>query len=65
MRDKVSGCPINFGFVVFVNHVVLDRVLQYKNTIDGRTVRFKFLIFFFSMIEWFVVSEIRRRWLEI
>ncbi|RXH81976.1 hypothetical protein DVH24_036317 [Malus domestica] len=37
MRDKVSGCPINFGFVVFVNHVVLDRVLQYKNTIDGRT----------------------------
>ncbi|KAM1360029.1 hypothetical protein ACFX11_046972 [Malus domestica] len=47
VKDKVFGRPRDFGFVVFVNPVVLDRVLQYKNTIDGRTVGFKFPIFYF------------------
>lgn len=46
MRDKVSGCPRGLGFVVLVNLVDLDMVLQCKNPIDGRTVRFKFLVFF-------------------
>lgn len=41
MRDKVTGRPRGFGFVVFVDPAVLDRVLQDKHTIDGRTVEAK------------------------
>ncbi|TQE09585.1 hypothetical protein C1H46_004804 [Malus baccata] len=37
MRDKISGRPRGFGFVVFVDPAVLDRVLQDQHTIDGRT----------------------------
>lgn len=40
MRDKITGRPRGFGFVVFADLSVLDRVLQEKHTIDGRTVRF-------------------------
>lgn len=40
MRDKMTGRPRGFGFVVFADPSVLDRVLQDKHTIDGRTVRF-------------------------
>ncbi|KAJ8530655.1 hypothetical protein K7X08_023536 [Anisodus acutangulus] len=38
MRDKISGKPRGFGFVVFADPNVLDRVLQDEHTIDGRTV---------------------------
>lgn len=38
MRDKVTGRPRGFGFVVFTDPSVLDRVLEDKHTIDGRTV---------------------------
>ena len=38
MRDKISGRPRGFGFVVFADPSVLDTVLQEKHTIDGRTV---------------------------
>lgn len=38
MRDKISGRPRGFGFVVFSDPSVLDTVLQEKHTIDGRTV---------------------------
>lgn len=41
MRDKVTGRPRGFGFVVFADPAVLDRVLQDKHTIDGRTVEAK------------------------
>ena len=41
MRDKTSGRPRGFGFVVFVDPAVLDRVLQDQHTIDGRTVEAK------------------------
>ncbi|KAF9608143.1 hypothetical protein IFM89_007529 [Coptis chinensis] len=41
MRDKISGRPRGFGFVVFADPSVLDRVLQDKHTIDGRTVEAK------------------------
>ena len=39
MRDKTTGRPRGFGFVVFGDPSVLDAVLQEKHTIDGRTVR--------------------------
>ncbi|WCJ24091.1 RNA-binding (RRM/RBD/RNP motifs) family protein [Euphorbia peplus] len=41
MRDKTTGRPRGFGFVVFADPPVLDRVLQDKHTIDGRTVEAK------------------------
>ncbi|KAK4786791.1 hypothetical protein SAY86_010624 [Trapa natans] len=41
MRDKVTSRPRGFGFVVFSDPSVLDRVLQEKHTIDGRTVEAK------------------------
>ncbi|KAJ0606246.1 putative RNA recognition motif domain, nucleotide-binding alpha-beta plait domain superfamily [Helianthus annuus] len=41
MRDKITGRPRGFGFVVFSDPSVLDSVLQEKHTIDGRTVEAK------------------------
>ncbi|KAI8566527.1 hypothetical protein RHMOL_Rhmol02G0047500 [Rhododendron molle] len=41
MRDKLTGKPRGFGFVVFADPSVLDRVLQDAHTIDGRTVEAK------------------------
>ncbi|CAI0436913.1 unnamed protein product [Linum tenue] len=41
MRDKTTGRPRGFGFVVFAEPSVLDRVLQDQHTIDGRTVEAK------------------------
>ncbi|KAL0001841.1 hypothetical protein SO802_015622 [Lithocarpus litseifolius] len=38
MRDKTIGRPRGFGFVVFVDPFILDRVLQDKHTIDARMV---------------------------
>ncbi|KAH7573177.1 hypothetical protein ACOSP7_006644 [Xanthoceras sorbifolium] len=41
MREKTTGRPRGFGFVVFSDPSILDRVLQDKHTIDGRTVEAK------------------------
>ncbi|KAL5561975.1 hypothetical protein UlMin_031722 [Ulmus minor] len=41
MRDKTTGRPRGFGFVVFSDPSLLDRVLDDKHTIDGRTVEAK------------------------
>ncbi|XP_058101490.1 heterogeneous nuclear ribonucleoprotein 1-like [Magnolia sinica] len=41
MKDKATGRPRGFGFVVFSDPSVLDHVLQDKHTIDGRTVEAK------------------------
>ena len=38
MRDKTTGRPKGFGFVVFADPSILDRLLQDKHTIDARTV---------------------------
>lgn len=41
MRDKLTGKPRGFGFVVFADPSVLETVLNDKHTIDGRTVEAK------------------------
>lgn len=38
MRDKTTGKPRGFGFVVFSDPSLLDTVLLDKHVIDGRTV---------------------------
>lgn len=38
MREKNTGKPRGFGFVVFADPTILDRVLEDKHVIDGRTV---------------------------
>ncbi|KAM1684355.1 hypothetical protein TB2_035117 [Malus domestica] len=49
MRDKVTGRPRGFGFVVFSDPSLIDRVLNDKHTIDGRLVSHSrtFLLFQF------------------
>ncbi|GAV82909.1 RRM_1 domain-containing protein [Cephalotus follicularis] len=41
MRDKTTGRPRGFAFVVFSDPSLLDVVLQDSHTIDGRTVEAK------------------------
>ncbi|CAN6288009.1 unnamed protein product [Urochloa humidicola] len=41
MRDKLTGRPRGFGFVVFADPAVVDRALQDPHTLDGRTVDVK------------------------
>lgn len=41
MRDKTTGRPRGFGFVVFSDPSVLDAVLHEEHIIDGRTVEAK------------------------
>lgn len=38
MRDRATGRARGFGFVVFADPVVAERVITYKHVIDGRTV---------------------------
>lgn len=54
MREKNTGKPRGFGFVVFSDPSVLDRVLEDKHVIDGRTVM---LLPFLSCF-WFFVFVI-------
>ncbi|KAI5073273.1 hypothetical protein GOP47_0011286 [Adiantum capillus-veneris] len=41
MKDRVTGRARGFGFVVFADPVVADRVVQDKHNIDGRQVEAK------------------------
>lgn len=38
MKDRITGRARGFGFVVFLNPVVAERVVKEKHIIDGRTV---------------------------
>ncbi|KAL2645026.1 hypothetical protein R1flu_012613 [Riccia fluitans] len=41
MKDRATGRARGFGFVIFVDPAVADRVVTEKHTIDGRTVEAK------------------------
>eukprot|EP00274_Cyanoptyche_gloeocystis_P007841 CAMPEP_0196653426 /NCGR_PEP_ID=MMETSP1086-20130531/3051_1 /TAXON_ID=77921 /ORGANISM="Cyanoptyche gloeocystis , Strain SAG4.97" /LENGTH=267 /DNA_ID=CAMNT_0041984617 /DNA_START=149 /DNA_END=948 /DNA_ORIENTATION=- len=41
MKDKSTGHPRGFGFVTYADPTVVDRVLQDKHVLDGRTVESK------------------------
>ncbi|PIA36280.1 hypothetical protein AQUCO_03400288v1 [Aquilegia coerulea] len=41
VRDATTGRPRGFGFVAYSDPSILDRVLQDKHSIDGRTVEAK------------------------
>ncbi|XP_072957487.1 heterogeneous nuclear ribonucleoprotein 1-like [Typha angustifolia] len=41
MKDKLTARPRGFGFIVFADPAVLDRVLQDRHTIDDRMVEAK------------------------
>lgn len=47
MRDRTTGRARGFGFVVFADPAVAERVILEKHVIDGRTVR---ISSFFSLI---------------
>ena len=47
MREKNTGKPRGFGFVVFADPNILDRVLEDKHVIDGRTVTNASMVFLF------------------
>lgn len=38
MKDRITGRARGFGFVVFADPAVAQRVVKEKHTIDGRTV---------------------------
>ena len=40
MRDRVTGRARGFGFVVFADPSVAERVIMDKHIIDGRTVSY-------------------------
>lgn len=44
MRDCTTGRARGFGFVVFANPAVAERVIMEKHVIDGRTVSILVLI---------------------
>lgn len=45
MRDRNTGRARGFGFVVFADPAVAERVVMEKHMIDGRTVSFFFFFF--------------------
>lgn len=49
MRDKTTGRPRGFAFVVFSDPSVLDTVLNEKHTIDGRAVLLSSLLTLFQL----------------
>ena len=50
MKDRTTGRARGFGFVVFLDPAVAERVVKEKHVIDGRTVSFLFVWLWFSVI---------------
>jgi RNA-binding protein Musashi len=44
MRDRITGRARGFGFIVFADATVAERVTMEKHMIDGRMVIFSLLI---------------------
>lgn len=42
MKDRATGRARGFGFIVFADPLVAERVVMEKHMIDGRTVSFWF-----------------------
>lgn len=55
MREKNTGKPRGFGFVIFADPSILDRVLEDKHVIDGRTVMPLPFFFYFSNFLYFCI----------
>lgn len=49
MRDRATGHTRGFGFVTYSDPSVVDRVIQDKHVLDGKTVSINFL---FSLLSW-------------
>lgn len=47
MKDRTTGRARGFGFVVFADPSVAERVVMEKHTIDGRVVSFLSILDFF------------------
>lgn len=50
MKDRATGRARGFGFVVFADPVVAERVVMEKHVIDGRTVSLQVSIHVFIFI---------------
>lgn len=49
MRDRTTGRARGFGFIVFADPVVAERVVMEKHMIDGRNVSIFFPTFIFIL----------------
>ena len=49
MRDRVTGRARGFGFIVFADPAVAERVIMDKHMIDGRTVRALIMIILYTL----------------
>ena len=49
MRDRVTGRARGFGFVVFADPAIAERVIMDKHMIDGRMVRALIMIILYTL----------------
>ena len=49
MRDRVTGRARGFGFIIFADPAVAERVIMDKHMIDGRTVRALIMIILYTL----------------
>lgn len=50
MKDRTTGRARGFGFIVFADPVVAERVVLEKHMIDGRTVSFSYYLRNFAFV---------------
>lgn len=56
MKDRTTGRARGFGFVVFVDPAVAERVVKEKHMIDGRTVSYIYLFHIHFVI--FIIQKL-------